>query len=124
MPIPINTIELYLASLPKAQQKALQNIRQLINKLVPEAEEIISYNMPAYRYHGMLVGFAAFKNHCSVFPWNGSTTEHFKMELIGFKTSKGTIQFTLDKPIPVALLKKIIKFRIAQNKLNQKKAHS
>lgn len=57
MAIPINTIELYLASLPEAQQKALQKIRQLINKLVPEAEEIISYNMPAYRYHGMLVGF-------------------------------------------------------------------
>jgi uncharacterized protein YdhG (YjbR/CyaY superfamily) len=108
-------VDQYLAQLPEDQRAALEKLRQTIKKLVPEVEEFISYKMPAYRYHGMLFGFAAFKKHCSYFPWDSKTVEDFKTELKDFKTSAGTIQFTPEKPIPDTLLKKILQARVKAN---------
>nr|WP_314834868.1 DUF1801 domain-containing protein [uncultured Flavobacterium sp.] len=108
-------VDQYLAQLPEDQRAALEKLRQTIKKLVPEVEEFISYKMPAYRYHGMLCGFAAFKKHCSYFPWDSKTVEDFKTELKDFKTSAGTIQFTPEKPIPDTLLKKILQARVKAN---------
>jgi uncharacterized protein YdhG (YjbR/CyaY superfamily) len=79
-----------------------------------EATETISYQMPAIRHNGVLVWYAAFSNHCSLFP-TAAVMDEFKNELKGFTTSKGTVQFPLDKPLPVALIKKIVKTRVAQS---------
>jgi uncharacterized protein YdhG (YjbR/CyaY superfamily) len=86
----------------------------------PEATEIISYRIPAFKYKRVLVWFAAFSNHCSLFP-TASVIEAFKNELKGFSTSKGTIQFPTDQPLPIALIKKLVKAQIAQNE--SKKRH-
>ena len=110
----------YIANLPLEQQIALERVRQIIKNTVPEAVEFISYKMPAYHCHGMIGGFAAFKNHCSFFPWNAKTIEDFSTELKDFKTSAGTIQFTPDKPISEELLQKILRYRVAGN-LEKKK---
>ena len=84
--------------------------------MVPkETTEVISYGIPMFKYRGMLVGYAAFKKHCSLFP-TGSGVERFAKELTGYRTSKGTIQFPSDKPLPDALLKKIVKHRIQENR--------
>lgn len=105
----------YLSDLPKDVRGTLEKLRKTIKAAAPKATEGISYQMPMYKQDGMLVGFAAFKNHCSLFP--GSTPlEQFKDELKSYKTSKGTIQFTVDKPLPSALVKKLVKSCIAQNK--------
>jgi uncharacterized protein YdhG (YjbR/CyaY superfamily) len=108
-------VDQYLQNLPEDQKEALEKLRQTIKTLVPEVQEYLSYKMPAYNYHGMIGGFAAFKNHCSFFPWDSKTVEQFKDELKDFKTSAGTIQFTPEKPIPDDLLKKIIETRIKEN---------
>ena len=105
----------YIANLPLEQQIALERVRQIIKNTVPEAVEFISYKMPAYHFHGMIGGFAAFKNHCSFFPWNAQTIIDFAAELKDFKTSAGTIQFTTDKPLPEELLQKILRYRVAGN---------
>ena len=105
----------YIAQLPVDQQIALERVRQIIKTTVPEAQEYLSYKMPAYHFHGMIGGFAAFKNHCSFFPWDSKTIDVFKDELTGFKTSAGTIQFTTDKPLPEELLQKILRYRVAGN---------
>ena len=110
----------YIANLPIEQQIALERVRQIIKNTVPEAVEFISYKMPAYHCHGMIGGFAAFKNHCSFFPWNAKTIEDFATELKDFKTSAGTIQFTPEKQIPEELLQKILRYRLAGN-LEKKK---
>ncbi len=108
-------IDDYLADFPAKVRKALEGLRQTIKSVVPEAEEVISYNMPAFKYNGMLVYFSAFKNHCSLFPANSSLIAKMKSELKSFKTSKGTIQFTTDKPLPVALVKEIVRARMKEN---------
>jgi uncharacterized protein YdhG (YjbR/CyaY superfamily) len=113
-------VDNYIANLPLEQQIALERVRQIIKKTVPEAVEFISYKMPAYHCHGMIGGFAAFKNHCSFFPWNAQTIIDFATELKDFKTSAGTIQFTPEKPLPEALLQKILRYRVAGN-LEKKK---
>lgn len=114
-PNDIEGVNKYIAQLPVDQQMALERVRQIIKTTVPEAVEFISYKMPAYHFHGMIGGFAAFKNHCSFFPWNAKTIEDFEAELKDFKTSAGTIQFTPDKPIPEELLQKILRYRVAGN---------
>ena len=86
----------------------------------PEATETISYRMPAVKYKGVLVWFAAFSNHCSLFP-TASVVEAFKNELKGFSTSKGTIRFPTDKPLPTALVKKLVKARVSQNKSKKRR---
>lgn len=112
---PVRTVDDYIASQPLPEvREALERLRQMIVKTSPDAEEVISYGMPGYKLHGMLVYFAAFKNHCSFFP-GSRMVESMKAELKGYKTSKGTIQFTVDKPLPAALVKKIVKSRIKDN---------
>ncbi|HKB86808.1 MAG TPA: DUF1801 domain-containing protein [Ignavibacteriaceae bacterium] len=105
----------YFSSLAGEKKTLLQELRSIISKAAPEAEEIISYNMPAYRYHGMLVYFMAHKTHIGFYPGNRAVNEIFKDELKTYKTSKGTIQFPLDKPLPKRLITKIVKFRLNEN---------
>ncbi len=105
----------YLARVPEPARSTLNKMRALIRSVAPpEATETISYGIPAFKYKGMLVWFAAFSNHCSLFP-GSSVIEAFKNELKGFSTSKGTIHFPVDKPLPAALVKKLVKARVAQN---------
>lgn len=109
-------VDAYLEKVPEPARTTLNKLRADIRKLVPkEATEGISYGMPAFKYKGGLVGYAAFKSHCSLFPMSGSALEPFADEVAPWKTSKGTLQFPPDKPLPAALLKKIVKARIAQN---------
>ncbi len=110
----------YIANLPVEQQIALERVRQIIKNTVPEAQEYLSYKMPAYHFHGMIGGFAAFKNHCSFFPWDSKTIDVFKDELKEFKTSAGTIQFTSEHQLSEELLQKILRYRVASN-LEKKK---
>ncbi len=117
-PLPKN-IDEYLVTVPDDKRLALESLRQIIKEAAPEAEETISYMMPAFKYQGMLVYFAAFKNHCSLFP-GASSVEHFKEELKPYKTSKGTISFTVDNPLPTALVKKIVWRQMEQNEEKQR----
>jgi len=110
----IKTVDDYLNTLPEDVRFVLDKLRRTIKSMAPEAEEVISYGMPGYKYHGMLVYFAAFKNHCSFFPGSSQIIKMYD-ELKEYKTSKGTIQFTIDKPLPVSLVKKIVKARMRQN---------
>ena len=119
--IPPKDVDTYLALQPENVRIALEKMRQVIKATAPDAAEVISYGMPAYRYHGMLVYFAGFKNHYSLFPSNASMIAEMAEELKGYKTSKGTIQFALDKPMPVTLIKKIVKARMKENLSKQKK---
>ena len=89
--------------------------RRAIRSAAPEAQEGISYRIPLYRQHGHLVGFAAFKNHCSLFVTNSDVTKRFARELEPFRVNNTAIQFTVDKPLPIALVKRIVKARIAEN---------
>jgi len=109
-------VDEYLACAPEPARSTLIKVRAAIRSAVPaEATEAISYQMPAFKYKGRpLLWFAAFSNHCSLFP-TASVIEAIKNELKGFSISKGTIQFPLDKPLSAALLKKMVKLRIAQN---------
>src|SRR5271167_3010920 len=112
-PAPKNVDE-YLAGVPEPARSTLNKIRSAIRAAVPpEATETISYRIPAFKYNkGVLVWFAAFSDHCSLFP-TASVIEAFKNELAGFSTSKGTIHFPTDKPLPIALIKKLVKARVA-----------
>lgn len=115
-------IDEYLAGVPEPARTTLNKVRAVIRSAVPpEATEAISYGMPAFKYKGSLVAFAAFSNHCSFFPMSLSVIEAFKNELKPFQTSKGTLQFPVDKPLPAALVKKLVKARIAQNELKKKR---
>ena len=92
---------------------ALARLRRIIRDEVPEAEEVISYGMPMVKYHGMVAGYAAFKKHCSLFP--GHTVTDFENELKAYKTSKGTVQFSPDRPIPEDLVRRIVRARADEN---------
>ena len=110
----VNTVDDYLATVPYQSRIAFRELRSTIRAAVPpEAEEIISYRIPAFKHKRVLVWFAAFANHCSLFP-TAAIVEKFKNELKEFPKSKGTIRFPLDKPLPKALIKKIVKTRVAQ----------
>ena len=110
------TVDEYLDQIPEPAQSTLRHIRKVIQSVVPkETTEVISYGMPMFKLHGMLVGYAAFKSHCSLFP-TGSGVAKFAKELQGYKTAKGTIQFPSDKPLPDALLKKIVRMRVKENR--------
>ena len=107
----------YLAGVPEPAHSTLQKVRAAIRGVVPtEATEGISYRMPTFKYKGGLVAFAAFKNHCSFFPMSYAVLDTFKEELKDFTVSKGTIRFALDRPVPAALVKKMVKARIAEKK--------
>jgi len=115
------TVDEYLAGVPEPARSTLNKIRAAIRSAVPpEATETISYRIPAFNYKGVLVWFAAFSNHCSLFP-TASVVEAFKNELKGFSTSKGTIHFPTDKPLPTALVKRLVKARVAQNESKKRR---
>ncbi len=117
------TVDEYLAAVPEPARTTLNKIRAIIRSVVPaQATEAISYGMPAFKYKGPLFGYAAFKNHCSLFPMGSSVIVMFQEELKGFETAKGTIRFPVDKPPSAALVKKLVKARIAQNERKQRQA--
>lgn len=109
-------VEVYLAKVPEPARTTLEKLRATIRAAAPEeASEEINYGMPAFRYKGGLVGYAAFKQHCSFFPMSASLLDDFADELKGYRTSKGTLQFAMDKPLPAALVKRMVKARVQQN---------
>jgi len=106
-------VEEYVASVPEPVRSTFNRLRAAIRFAVPaEATEVISYRIPAFKHKRVLVWFAAFSNHCSLFP-TAAVIEAFKDELKGFSTSKGTIHFPTDKPLPTALIKRLVKARVA-----------
>jgi Uncharacterized conserved protein len=115
------SIDEYIAKFPEDIRQKLQTLRQTIHETVPEAQEKISYSMPAFALNGrILVYFAAFKEHIGFFP-TGSGVEHFLPELGAYKTSKGTIQFPLDQPLPLELVRRIAAYRAQENLAKPKK---
>jgi len=118
----VATVDEYLEGVAEPAHSTLQKVRAMIRTAAPkEATEAISYGMPAFKYKGSLVGYAAFKEHCSFFPMSGTLVGELGAELAKYKTSKGTIQFPLDKPLPAALVKKLVKTRVAENEAKSKK---
>jgi uncharacterized protein YdhG (YjbR/CyaY superfamily) len=113
------TIDEYIATLPKNIQSILEELRQVIRESAPKAEEAISYQMPAFKLNGILVYFAAFKNHISFFP-TSSAIEAFREKLSPYKISKGTVRFPINEPIPFDLIKEMVRFRVKEN-LSKKK---
>lgn len=113
--IKFKTVDEYFSTLSPETRKILEELRRIIRQAAPEAEEVVSYNMPAYRYHGMLVYFMAHKNHIGFYPGNKIVNEVFKDELRNYKTLKGTIQLPLSDGIPTRLIKKIVSFRVKEN---------
>ena len=112
----LKTIDNYLAGVTPDQRAALQKLRETIHTVTPKAEECISYGIPAFRLNGRsLVFFGAWANHCAFYPGSSKTLKKFRNELRTFQTSKGTLRFSPDKPMPVALVKKLLKARIAEN---------
>lgn len=114
------TVEEYLNLFPEMQRNILEKIRKTIRDTAPKAEETISYGMPGYKLNGALVYFGGFKDHCSFFPGSYGVIKQFGKDLKEYKTSKGTIQFPLDKQIPSALIKKMVQARIKENEIKQK----
>lgn len=109
-----NSIDEYIATFPEETQKILREIRAVIKASAPEAEEKISYQMPTFFLNGNLVHFAAFKKHIGFYP-TPSGTQAFQKELSVYKGAKGSAQFPLDKPMPLKLISRIVKFRVAEN---------
>jgi uncharacterized protein YdhG (YjbR/CyaY superfamily) len=109
------TIDDYLDALAPDKRAALEKLRITIRAAAPEAEECISYQIPAFRQNGMLVGFGAGANHCSFFPFNSTTVAAYKTDLKGYETSKGAIRFQPEKPLPAALVQKLVKARLEEN---------
>ena len=113
------SIDEYFVSFPTEIQKLLQQVRTTIKKAAPDAEEAIKYAMPAFVYKGNLVFFAAYKNHIGFYP-TPSGIIAFKKDLAAYQTSKGAVQFPLDKPMPVGLITKIVKYRVKENSEKEK----
>lgn len=108
-------VDAYIEKFSKNIQTILKKIRTIVRKLAPEAEESLGYGMPAYRLHGKpLVYFAGWREHIGFYP-TPSGTNAFKKELLGYKSAKGSVQFSLDQPIPYKLIEKIVKFRVKEN---------
>ena len=123
--IPAKTIDEYIAGFPEDIQKMLEQIRAAISKAVPEAEETIKYAIPTFTLNGNLVSFAAWKNHIGFYP-APTGVEEFKKEIAPYVTAKSSLNFPIDKPIPLALIGKIVKFRVksleqAKTKAKKKK---
>ena len=108
------TIDAYIAQYPQDVQQILQKIRAAIKEAAPQAVEKFSYQMPGFAFHGALVWFAVHTRHIGFYP-TGTGIEAFKNELSTYKTSKGAIQFPLDQPIPYDLIRRIVKFKVAEN---------
>jgi uncharacterized protein YdhG (YjbR/CyaY superfamily) len=113
------SVDEYLAGVPEPARSTLAKVRAVIRSVVPaETTEVISYGMPTFKYKRGLVAFAAFSDHCSFFPLGASVLDALAEDLKPFRVAKGTLHFPLDKPLPAALVKKIVKARIAQNEGN------
>ena len=115
------TIDEYLAALGDDQRRALAKLRKTIKATAPQAEESISYGLAAFRQNGMLVGFGATPNHCALYLMSGTVLKGFKKELKGYDLSKGTIRFAPEKPLPVPLVRKLVKARLAENEAGLKR---
>jgi uncharacterized protein YdhG (YjbR/CyaY superfamily) len=110
-------VEQYLSRVPEPARSTLESVRAAIRSAVPkDATEVISYGMPAFSYEGVLVSYAAFKDHCSFFPMSAVLLDEFAEDVKSYRTSKGTLQFPLDKPLPAALVRNIVRERVMQNK--------
>ena len=107
-------VDAYIAGFPEETQKILQQIRAIIREVAPDADELISYGMPAYKLKGPLVYFAAYKNHIGFYPTPSGVTP-FEKELSIYKRAKGSAQFPLNKPMPLELITKIVQFRVEEN---------
>ena len=110
-----NSIDEYIMTFPKEVRGILQELRATIRAVAPDAGEKISYGIPTFTLNGNLVHFAAYKKHIGFYPASSGILA-FKKELSVYKTSRGTVQFPIDKPLPLALIKKIVRFRVAENK--------
>jgi uncharacterized protein YdhG (YjbR/CyaY superfamily) len=110
------SVDDYISNADSRAKKALRDIRKTIKAAAPKAEEVISYQIPGYKYHGMLVFFAAWKTHISLYPapWRA---ESLNKEMSAYAGSKGTIKFPLDRPMPLALIKKMVKYRVKENEM-------
>jgi uncharacterized protein YdhG (YjbR/CyaY superfamily) len=117
---PPNEIDKYISGFPDNIQKLLQLLRETIRRAAPDAVEVISYQMPAFKMNGILVYFAGYKNHVGFYP-TAKGIEAFKSEFADFKWSKGTVQFPIDKPIPIDLVTRIVKFKVDENLSRLKK---
>jgi uncharacterized protein YdhG (YjbR/CyaY superfamily) len=110
-----SSVEEYLSQVPEEARAVLERLRKTIKAAAPNTTETISYQMPTFKYRGRaLVGFGAFKNHCSLFPYSTKVMDSHKEELQSYETSKGTIRFPIDKPLPAVLVKRIVKARIEE----------
>ena len=114
------TVDDYLRAVPEPARSALQKLRKAILDAAPQAEEVISYQIPTYKYKGPLVHFAAFVNHCSLYGVDKELLIYFAKELEGYKVKGSTIQFQPEKPLPAALVKKIVKLRVKANEALEK----
>ena len=110
-----SNIDEYIFPFPSETQKKLEQIRQLIQKLAPKAKEVISYGMPAFKLNSVIVYFAGYKHHIGFYP-TSTGIKNFEKEFAKYKWSKGAVQFPLDEPLPVALITKIVKFKIKEDK--------
>jgi uncharacterized protein YdhG (YjbR/CyaY superfamily) len=117
-------IDEYLAAVPSKARGALDKLRKIIRAAAPKAVEKISYQMPIFMYQGMLVGFAAFKEHCSFFVMGTEVMDAHKNELKPYPTAKATIRFSAEKPLPAALVKKLVRARIKENEARREKKES
>lgn len=114
------SVDAYIAKFPGATRKKLKEIRAVIRSAAPEAEEVISYNMPAYRQNGILVYFAGYEHHIGFYP-TGAGIKEFRGQFTKYRWSKGAVQFPVDAPLPVRLITAIVKFRIEQTVLKTKR---
>ena len=112
--VKFKTVAEYLSSIPTNAKSILEEVRKAIKEAAPQAEEVISYNMPAFKLHGILVYYAVHKEHIGLYP-TASGIEIFKNELSAYKWSKGAVQFPIDKPMPIDLIGKIVKFRLQED---------
>ena len=120
---PATDVDSYLAALPKNVRAILEKLRRTIKAAAPKAEELISYQMPAYKYHGMLAFFAAFEDYCSLFAGK-SIPKTFRNELKPWHISGTTIHFSVEKPLPATLVRRIVKAKIAENETRVRQKRS
>lgn len=118
--IKFKTVDEYFSTLSAGTKNILEQVRKAIKQAAPQATEVISYNMPAFKMHGVLVYYAAYSGHIGFYP-TSSPIEIFKEELSAYKCSKGAIQFPIEKPIPLNLVKRIVTFRVQQDEAKAKK---